>query len=132
MNLLLDTHIWLWSVGDPKRLTSPVAKELANSSNQIWISPVSVWELHLLHRKKRIQLEGIDVEAWVRRTMESFSFNEATMTVDVALEVSKLKLPHGDPADHFLVASARVFGLTLVTADRRLTRAPGISVLANR
>jgi PIN domain nuclease of toxin-antitoxin system len=132
MNLLLDTHIWLWSVGDPKRLTARVAKELGSSSNQIWISPVSVWELHLLHRKKRIDLEGIDVETWVRRTMESFSFNEATMTVDVALEVSKLKLPHGDPADHFLVASARVFGLTLVTADRRLTRAAGISVLANR
>ena len=63
MNLLLDTHIWLWSVGDPKRLTSRVAKELANSSNQIWISPVSVWELHLLHRKKRIQLEGPGLRA---------------------------------------------------------------------
>ena len=132
MNLLLDTHIWLWSVGDPKHLTARVARELASTSNQIWISPVSVWELHLLHRKKRVDLDGVDIEVWVRRTMENLSFNEATMTVDVALEVSKLRLPHGDPADHFLVASAKVFGLTLVTSDERIIDSADVPILPNR
>lgn len=132
MDLLLDTHIWLWSVGNPKQLTARVARELANPSNQLWLSPVSVWELQLLRRKKRIELDEVDVEVWVRKTLEKLQLNEATLTIDVALEVSKLNLPHGDPADHFLVASAKVFGLTLVTADERLIHSAGVSVLPNR
>jgi len=132
MNLLLDTHIWLWSVGSPKRLTARVARELASPSNQLWLSPVSVWELQLLHRKKRVELDGVDLEAWVRRTLENLPINEATLTIDVALEVSKLNLAHGDPADHFLVASARVFGLTLVTADERIIDSADVPILPNR
>ncbi len=132
MNLLLDTHIWLWSVGDRKRLSARVARELANPSNQLWLSPVSIWEIQLLHRKKRIDFDGVDVEVWVRKTLENLQFNEATLTIDVALEVSKLNLPHGDPADHFLVASARVFGLTLVTADERIIDSTDVPILSNR
>jgi PIN domain nuclease of toxin-antitoxin system len=134
MNLLLDTHIWLWSVGNPKRLTARVARELASPSNQLWLSPVSVWELLLLHRKRRIELDE-EVGSWVRKTLGALQLNEAPLTFDVALEVSALNLPHGDPADHFLVASARVFGLTLVTADRPLIEESGksgVSVLANQ
>jgi PIN domain nuclease of toxin-antitoxin system len=132
MNLLLDTHIWLWSVGSPKRLTARVARELASPSNQLWLSPVSIWELQLLHRKKRVELDGGDLEAWVRRTLEKLQINEATLTIDVVLEVSKLNLAHGDPADHFLVASARVFGLTLVTADERIIESADVPILPNR
>jgi PIN domain nuclease of toxin-antitoxin system len=132
MKLLLDTHIWLWSVGEPKRLTPRVARELASAKNQLWLSPVSVWELQLLLRKKRVDLNGMDIESWVRRSLEILQLNEATFTIDVALELSKLNLPHGDPGDHFLVASARAFGLTLVTADERLINSTDISVLPNR
>jgi PIN domain nuclease of toxin-antitoxin system len=130
MNLLLDTHIWLWSVGNPKRLTARVARELARPANQLWLSPVSVWELQLLHRKRRIELDE-EVGSWVRKTLGALQVNEAPLTIEVALELSSLNLPHGDPADHFLVASAKVFGLTLVTADQNLIRESGISVLAN-
>jgi PIN domain nuclease of toxin-antitoxin system len=57
--------------------------------------------------------------------------NEAPLTLDVALAVFSVNLPHNDPADRFLVASAKVFGLTLVTSDRQLLNAEGISVFAN-
>jgi PIN domain nuclease of toxin-antitoxin system len=131
MNLLLDTHIWIWSVLEPQRLSTRVARELTSPDNQLWLSSVSVWELLLLHRKRRIELEE-EIVPWVRKTLGLLQLNEAPLTIDVALEVSAVNLPHDDPADRFLVASARVFELTLVTADRRLTRAAGISVLANR
>jgi PIN domain nuclease of toxin-antitoxin system len=42
MNLLLDTHIWIWSVGDRKRLASRVLRELAKEENQLWLSPISI------------------------------------------------------------------------------------------
>jgi PIN domain nuclease of toxin-antitoxin system len=131
MNLLLDTHIWIWSVLEPQRLSTRVARELTNSENQLWLSSVSVWELLLLHRKRRIRLED-EVGSWVRATLDMLQLNEAPLTIDVALEVSAVNLPHGDPADHFLVAAAKVFGLTLVTADAALIQEARIPILANR
>ena len=131
MKLLLDTHIWIWTVLEPRRLSSRVAKELTNPENQLWISAISAWELMLLHRKKRIDL-GEDAGSWVERARGLLQLNEAPLTIDVALEVASLNLPHGDPADHFLVATAKVFGLTLVTADKRLIESSDVEVLANR
>jgi len=132
MNLLLDTHIWIWSVGERKRLASRVLKELAKEENQLWLSPISIWEVQFLYRKRRIELEGMDVETWTRRALEIRPMNEATLTIDVALEIPKLSLTHADPGDQFLVATAKVFGLILVTADVQLSRCTDISVLPNR
>lgn len=131
MNLLLDTHIWIWSVVEPQRLSARVVKQLTNPDNQLWLSSISVWELLLLHKKHRIELEG-EAEPWVRKTLDLLQLNEAPLTIDVALEVGSVSLSHDDPADRFLVATARVFDLTLVTADKRLIHAPGISVLPNQ
>jgi PIN domain nuclease of toxin-antitoxin system len=131
MHLLLDTHIWIWSVLDPKRLSARVTKELLNPANQLWLSSVSVWELILLNNKRRIELDG-EPREWVSRTLEKLQLNEAPLTIDVALATQAMNLPHADPADRFLVASARVFGLTLVTADERLIHMPGVDVLPNR
>ena len=108
MNLLLDTHIWIWSVGERRRLSSRVVRELTNTENQLWLSPISIWEVQFLYRKRRIELEGMDVETWARRALEIQPLNEATLTIDVALEIPKLNLKHGDPGDHFLVATAKV------------------------
>ena len=132
MNLLLDTHIWIWSVGERKHLTSRVARELTNTENQVWLSPISVWEVQFLYRKRRIELEGMDVETWTRRALEIRRLNEATLTVEVVLEIPTLKLAHGDPGDYFLVATAKVFGLTLVTSDERIIRSADVPILANR
>jgi PIN domain nuclease of toxin-antitoxin system len=131
MNLLLDTHIWIWSVLDPKRLSARVARELTNPENQLWLSSISVWELLLLHRKRRVALDE-EIGPWVSKTLDTLQLIEAPLTIDVALELSAVNLPHGDPADHFLVASAKVFGLTLVTADAVLIQEANIPLLANK
>jgi PIN domain nuclease of toxin-antitoxin system len=55
MKLLLDTHIWIWSVLDPERLSRRIAAELENSENELWLSPVSIWEPMLMHRKGRLK-----------------------------------------------------------------------------
>ena len=130
MKLLLDTHIWIWSVSDPQRLTRRVARELDNAQNQLWLSPISIWEALLLHRKRRLKIpEGFST--WVTRALTTTPLNEAPLTFEVAAALSTINLPHSDPADLFLAASAKVFGLTLVTSDRNLIRTPEISVLEN-
>ena len=131
MRLLLDTHIWLWSTLEPQRLTRRVEKVLADSANELWLSPVSVGELIVLVRKGRITLPA-EVTDFVAKTMQDLELTEAPLTVEVALAISSINFPHGDSADHFLAATAKVFNVTLVTADEHLIRLPGIQVLANR
>ena len=131
MKLLLDTHIWLWSVTDPSRLATRVAKALEDTENELWLSSISVWELTVLHRKRRLKMPS-DVPAWVATSVDHLRLTEAPLTVEVALAVPSISFSHADPADQLLAATAKVFDLTLVTADEHLLHLPGIRVLANR
>ena len=133
MRLLLDTHIWIWQATEPDRLKTRVAAAIENETNELWLSPVSIWELILLVRKGRIELDD-DVETWISRALAQVTVHEAPLTNEVALEVSRFRFSHKDPADHFIAASAKVFDLTLVTADPRLIalRSQGLHVLSNR
>lgn len=131
MKLLLDTHIWVWAALEPQRLTGRVQKVLADPTNEMWLSPISIGELIVLLRKRRLELPQ-DLPEWVTNSMSELQLTEAPLTVEVALAVSSINFPHGDPADHFLAATAKVFGLTLVTADERLLQLAGVDVLANR
>ena len=130
MKLLLDTHIWIWSVGDPQRLSRRVAKALEDVQNQLWLSPISIWEALLLHRKRRLKIpEGFST--WVTRALTTLPLTEAPLNFEVAAALTAVSLPHADPADHFLAASAKAFGLTLITSDRNLLRTKEISVMEN-
>lgn len=129
MRLLLDTHIWLWSLAEPRRLGRRVASELRNRDNELWLSPISTWEALLLNAKGRISLHG-DLAGWLARA--TAHLHEAPLTHEIVLLAQQLSLPHPDPADRFLAATACVLDLTLVTADDRLLGLGDIATLANR
>jgi PIN domain nuclease of toxin-antitoxin system len=131
MKLLLDTHIWLWSALDEARLSSRVAAALENPSNELWLSPISLWEVLTLCQKRRLILAP-NPQAWIADTLDATPMREPQVTYQVAQETARVHLSHRDPADRFLVATARVFGLTLVTADEHLIKARQVAVLANR
>ncbi len=128
MNLLLDTHIWIWSKLDPKRIGKSAARELSNNDNDLWLSPVSVWEALALMQKGRIRVG--DPLAWVERAADQL--REAPLTQEIVRTGFALSLPHADSADRFLAATAKVLKLTLVTADERLLGLGEIASLANR
>ena len=73
-----------------------------------------------------------DAQTWVRQLLDAMPWREATVTNDVAIMSRQLTLSHQDPADRFLAATARVMGLTLVTADERLLGSTAYDVMANR
>jgi PIN domain nuclease of toxin-antitoxin system len=131
MRLPLDTHIWLWSTLDEARLSSRVAAAFENASNELWLSPISLWEVLTLCQKRRLILYP-NPQAWIADTLDAVPMREAQITYQVAQETARVELPHRDPADRFLVATARVFGLTLVTADEHLLKARLVPVLSNR
>ena len=128
MNLLLDTHIWIWSKLEPKRLGRRVTRELSDTANQLWLSPVSVWEALALMQKGRIRVA--DPFAWVERAAEQL--REAPLTQEIVRVGLALPLPHHDPAGRFLAGTAKVLKLTLVTADSRLLGIAEFPSLANR
>ncbi len=131
MRLLLDTHIWVWSALDRARLSARIIAALENSGNELWLSPISLWEVLTLCQKGRLTLYP-NPAAWIANTLDAIPLREAQVTYQVAQETGRVQLPHRDPADRFLVATARVFGLTLVTADEILLTARPVSILANR
>lgn len=129
MKLLLDTHIWLWSLSDPTKLGKRVLHELRSPQNEIWLSPISTWEALTLNWKGRIQLPA-NLSEWLARATARMI--EAPLTHEIALAARQLQLPHQDPADRFLVATAQLLNLTLVTADANLLGLGDIPTLANR
>ena len=129
--MLLDTHIWLWALLDPARLSRTVRALLASPAETLRLSPISVWEAMMLAERGRIALEP-DPRRWLDRALATAPITEAPLTFEVAMASRSIALDHKDPADRFIAASALVFGLTLVTADARLLDCPDIEVLANR
>ena len=129
MRLLLDTHVWLWSLRQTDRLGARVRDELRDSKNELWLSPVSTWEALILHQKGRVFL-ALDLDRWVGKATSPF--RQAPLTHEMVNVARSLPLPHRDPADRFLAATAKVLDLTLVTADANLLGLGEIATLANR
>lgn len=131
MRLLLDTHIWLWSLGEPAKLSRRVKTALTRAANELWISPISVWELLILAERGRVKLDD-EPRRWVADALARTPAQEAVLTFEVAVRSREVMLAHPDPADRFLMATALVYDLTLVTADDSLIDAKVCPVLANR
>jgi PIN domain nuclease of toxin-antitoxin system len=129
LRLLLDTHIILWSAAEPEKLPQDITNELESDSNELWFSSISVWEILLLAEKDRISL-GQDIVKSVREIFRRVPLKEAVLNQEVAIQSRIVQLPHQDPADRFLAATAMVYDLTLVTADSRLLSARDVPILA--
>lgn len=129
MRLLLDTHIWLWTLREPQRLSRRIARELDDPANELWLSPVSMWEALLLYGKGKLKIPG-DLAEWV--ALSTQTLRDAPLTHEIVLAAHQLSFPHLDPADRFLAATAQVLDLTLVTADARMLGLGDIRTLANR
>jgi PIN domain nuclease of toxin-antitoxin system len=130
MRLLLDTHIWLWSFGEPHKLTSLIHQALADPGNTIFLSPISLWEVQVLVEKKKIAVHE-DLAVWFARSIQDLELEEAALTWKAVNEIRSILPHHKDPADRFLAATAIAHDLILVTADRELAKVPGLKVLAN-
>ena len=131
MRLLLDTHVWIWSLLEPERLWKRAVEALGSDSNEIWLSPISVWETLILIERGRLEVDA-EPGHWVRGALEAAPLREAPLTHEVSLLSRRLRLRHADPADRFLGATAIAYDLTLVTADDRLRRSKDLAVLPYR
>ncbi len=130
MNLLLDTHILIWGLLDSSRLSTPIREHLLDPNTRRWVSLITVWEVLLLHERGRIQFQNAP-QTWMREMLMNMGFQEAPLNHEVVFVSRTVDLSHQDPADRFLVATAAVYDLTLVTADQKIIGCQSCSVLAN-
>jgi PIN domain nuclease of toxin-antitoxin system len=129
MRLLLDTHVWLWSLKPTERLSRAVRRELAKSGNELYLSPVSIWEASHLARSGRLRLkEGIS--EWIEEGLRKTPLQEAPFNFAVAAAAARINLPQSDIGDVFLAATAYVQDLTLVTSDSQLLACSWLKTLA--
>ncbi len=130
VKLLLDTHIWLWALNRPEKLSRTVKRLLENPRNELYVSPISIWEAHHLERRKRLRM-NLAFPEWLDQVLVRVPVREAPFNFAVAAEASRIELPQPDLGDLFLAATASVFGLTLVTADSQLLQCAWLKTLAN-
>lgn len=130
MRLLLDTHIWRWSVSAPEKLGKRLRTALGRPATELWLSPISTWELLVLAERGRIRF-ALEPRRWVAEALSRTPAKEATLNHEVAFRSREILPAHEDPADRFLVATALVYDLTLATADEELIRLRPCAILAN-
>lgn len=130
VKLLLDTHIWIWAIHQPEKLSRDVQRHLENRKNELFLSPISIWEVHHLIRRKRLRVKA-NLPEWLSQVFARVPLQEAPFNFAVATEASQIQLPQADLGDLFLAATASVFGLTLVTADSQLLGCRWLKTLAN-
>jgi len=128
VKVLLDTHVWIWSNLDPRRLGRRITRVLEDARAEHWLSPISVWEFIDLSRKGRFRPLR-DPFPWVEEALAQNPMREAALTTEIALEAGRFEMLHKDPADQLIVATARVLGLTLITADQEIIAAGVVPVL---
>lgn len=123
MILLLDTHLLLWAVGMPDRLSKAARALLEDTNNQLFFSAASLWEIVIKRGLGRADFQ-VDPRL-LRRGLTDNGYRELAITGEHALQVDSLPPIHKDPFDRILVAQAMAEGITLLTSDDTVSRYPG-------
>ncbi len=131
MKLLLDTHIWLWSLLEPRKLDKEIVGALENKNNELFISPITVWETMILAEKGRIKLDPSPKE-WIIEALKRSPVKEAALSHAIAIRSRLIELPHKDPADRFIAATAWEYDLTLITADEKLKESEQLKIFTSK
>ncbi len=113
--VVLDTHVAVWWTTEPVRLGTKAAAAIA-AADSIGIPTIVYWEVSLLVRKERLVLE-IPVSEWAERVQLIPRVESIPLTAEIALLADALDM-HADPADRFIVATARSRGAAVLTKDR--------------
>lgn len=133
--LLLDTHVWLWTLDGTAGALPTAARTLierAAAAQRLFVSDFSYWEIAMLASKGRLQLAS-DASVWLERAAQAPGIISVPVSRDVLVHSTRLPgEPHGDPTDRILLAHAQTLGASLVTCDRGIVayaaRTPGIPV----
>ena len=116
MTYLLDTHVWLWMLGDPDRIRPDLLSELRANQTRLLLSAATSWEIAIKWTVGRLSLPEPPA-TYVPSRMQRTSVEPLAVTHSHALQVATLPRHHSDPFDRLLIAQAQLEGVPLVTVD---------------
>jgi PIN domain nuclease of toxin-antitoxin system len=122
MKILLDTHLILWAVSAPQKLSQEATRLIANEENELFFSPANLWEIAI---KSSLNKEFFVDTRILRRNLLDNAYLELPIMSVHTVFIQGLPPIHKDPFDRILIAQATVEGITLLTADSIVAQYPG-------
>jgi PIN domain nuclease of toxin-antitoxin system len=117
--ILLDTHAWIFYLGDPDAL-SPAAIDAISQSDTIGLSIMSCMEAAILIRKGKIHIDQ-SLESWMEQMTNVYRLEILPITPSIVIRANTLDDFHPDPADRIIAATSILHGVPLITKDRLLS-----------
>jgi PIN domain nuclease of toxin-antitoxin system len=119
MTLSLDTHVLLWSLSAPERLSHAARNAIEDPSNLVFVSAAVTWEIEI-----KVGLGKLRAPSDLVTQLAAANFQELPITIAHTLAIKQLPNLHRDPFDRIMLAQAKAAGLTLVTADPQVLQYP--------
>ena len=116
MDLLLDTHAFLWWVDDARELSRPARSAIADPRNECLLSLVSCWEMAIKTSLGKLKLAA-SIERFIPEQLAANGFRQLGIDFRHVARVARLAFHHRDPFDRFLAAQAIEEGVAIVSAD---------------
>jgi PIN domain nuclease of toxin-antitoxin system len=130
MTYLFDTNAWIRAIERPEELTRSASAVLLNrTAAPFALSAISIYEIGQKARKGKLAL-AISIDRWLAIALRPAFVRVIAVDADIAREANELPGDfHGDPADRFIVATARKYNLTILTSDRKIRDYAGVQTL---
>ena len=127
--IILDTHIWIWWADNNPRLTQQHREWIQQYQSQgLGVSMISCWEVAKLVENNRLAL-SLAVDEWLAAALAYPGVQLLNLTIPIIVESTKLTGFHRDPADQLIVATAKIYGCPLLTADSKILAYPDVQTM---
>jgi PIN domain nuclease of toxin-antitoxin system len=123
MKYLLDTMVWLWSVGPSERIGAAGLEILASAEEEIYFSAASSWEIAIKTKLGKFRLPEVPGR-YVPKRMAEQGIRSLPINQSHSLRVYDLPLHHFDPFDRMIIAQAMVEGMVILTSDGAFRKYP--------
>ena len=124
-----DTHVWVWWLENPGKLSVKARKVLGRSQNApFYLSDISLREVAQASKKGRLVF-SVPLLDWLDSALSAPELQLVPLDARIAAESADLPDFHSDPADQMIVATARVLGATLITKDKRILKYAKVKTL---
>jgi len=120
MKLLLDTHIFIWWVDEPEKLSAAAISALEDEANELLLSVASVWEMQIKIQLGKLKL-SLPLKELVKNQQDTNDLRVSPVALTHVLALDSLPFHHKDPFDRLLIAQCMAEGLTIVTADSQFS-----------
>ena len=127
MPIIIDTCVLLWMVADPKKLSEKAARLIKENQDRLCVSAISAFEIAIKHKKKKLQLPT-DPWPWFEQAAAFYHLKEIPISARIAALAPAVNVPHADPCDRIIIASAMSHELNIVSPDHLIQKCTDVQV----